>query len=140
MHMLSAIIATLALTTSLSHDDAVVKAFEQYEAIRVALSADQLKDVAPPATALAPLAEQIGGAAAKKAAGAVAAAKKLSEAREQFAVLSNLLVPAFEKAGIKNVHFFVCPMEGGGPWAQRGKDLKNPYMGKSMPTCGTPKK
>ncbi len=140
MHMLFAIIGTLALTISSPQDDAVVKAFEHYEAIRVALAADQLKDVAQPATALTPLAEQVGGAAAKKAADAVASAGKLSEAREQFAVLSNLLVPAFEKAGIKNVHFFVCPMEGGGTWAQRGKDLKNPYMGKSMPTCGSPKK
>src|SRR5688572_21744827 len=97
------VISTLlvAVGFAASQGDAVVKSFEHYEAIRVALSADQLKDVAQPATALAPLAEQVGGAVAKKAADAVATAKKLSEAREQFAVLSNLLVPAFEKAGIK---------------------------------------
>ena len=134
-------IFTLAVAVALaaSQGDAAVKSFEHYEAIRAALSADSLKDVSQHATALAPLAEQVGGAAAKKAADGIAGAKKLSDAREQFAVLSNLLVPAFEKAGIKNVHVFVCTMEGGGTWAQRGKDIKNPYMGKSMLTCGTPK-
>jgi hypothetical protein len=25
-------------------------------------------------------------------------------------------------------------------WAQRGKDIQNPYMGKSMAACGVPAK
>ena len=45
----------------------------------------------------------------------------------------------FEKDGLEDVHFFTCPMVNQS-WAQKGKDVQNPYYGKSMLTCGTPKK
>lgn len=115
-------------------------AFEHYEAIRVSLSADRMTDVPKHATALAPLAEKVAGAEAKKSAEAIAGTKDMSAARREFAILSKALVPVFEKAGIQGVYFFVCPMENNASWAQKGKAIENPYYGKSMLTCGTPKK
>ncbi len=111
-------------------------AFEQYEQMRTALSADSLKGVAASATALAPFAAQLGGAAAEGAAKKIAGAKTLKAAREDFGSLSELLVPKFLAARLPGVEGFMCPMIKK-QWAQKGEKTQNPYFGKSMPTCGT---
>ena len=139
MHMLFAIIGTLALTISSPQDDAVVKAFEHYEAIRVVLAADKITDLSRHAAALAPLAETVGGKDARQAAEMIGAAKDIKAAREHFGKLSTALLPAFEKARLDGVHFFTCSMAEQS-WAQKGKDIQNPYYGTSMLACGTPKK
>src|SRR5205085_4176110 len=77
------------------------KTFDHYEAIRVALSTDTLKGVAGHASALAPLAGDVAGAAAKKAAEQLAAATDIKDARQHFATLSAAFLPAFEKAQLK---------------------------------------
>src|SRR5258708_18385500 len=59
-------------------------AFEQYEQMRTALSADSLKGVAASATALSPVAAQLGGAAAEGAARKIAGAKALQSALAGF--------------------------------------------------------
>ena len=111
-------------------------AFDHYEAIRVALSTDTLKGVPEHAGALAPLAVD---ATAKKAAELLATAADLKAARQQFGVLSAALLPVFEKAALKDVHFYTCSMVNQS-WAQRGKPIQNPYMGKAMAACGVPAK
>lgn len=113
------------------------KAFEHYEAIRVALAADEIKGLEPHATALAPLAAALGGAEARQAAEGIGAATDLKVAREKFGVLSGALLPKFGAARLENVHLFTCGMVNQS-WAQRGQKVENPYMGKSMLACGSP--
>lgn len=120
-------------------DDTTAKAFHHYEAIRAALAADTVTDVAKHAAELAPLAEKVAGAPAKQAADGVAAAKDIKAAREHFGKLSAALLPVFEKARLAGVRFYTCPMEKQS-WAQKGSAIQNPYYGKSMLTCGVPKK
>lgn len=139
MQTLIALIGFLALTITLPQDDTVARAFAHYEAIRVALAADKVTDIARHAADLAPLAEKLGGKDARQSAEMVGAAKELKTAREQFGKLSAALLPAFEKARLDGVNFFTCSMVNQS-WAQKGKDVQNPYYGKSMLTCGTPKK
>jgi hypothetical protein len=115
------------------------QAFVYYERIRSALAADRLDDVGQNSSSLAPLAETVGGADTRKAADAVGAATNLKDARESFGRLSSLLVPKFEQARLKDVHVFTCSMAKKS-WAQAGSDIANPYMGKSMLTCGSPVK
>jgi membrane fusion protein, copper/silver efflux system len=115
------------------------RAFEHYEAIRVALAADTVKGIAEHATALAPIAATVAGADAKKHAELVAKAGDLKTARQHFGPLSAALLPAFEKAGMKDVYFYNCSMVEQS-WAQRGKAIENPYMGKGMLACGVPAK
>ena len=112
-------------------------AFEQYERVRAALSADKVADVEAPAKALAAMVEPVGGTTAAKAAAALAAAKTLDDARTHFGELSVILVPIFEKAAIPGATAFMCPMRKQ-PWMQKGDKTQNPYYGSSMPTCGTP--
>ena len=137
--MLAAAVVMSSGMSARAQEASVTRAFEHYEGIRGALAADDLKSVAPHAVLLTPLAESIGGPAAKKALEGVRAATDIKQARDHFGALSAALIPAFEKAAIENVHFYRCSMVNQS-WAQRGKPVQNPYMGKAMFTCGSPLK
>ena len=113
-----------------------VQAFEQYEAVRVALFADNLKDAAARAKDLARSPQAVGGDSAKRAAEQLARATTLEDARNYFGELSAVLVPIFQQEGIAGVNAYVCPMKKK-TWAQKGDQLQNPYYGKAMATCGT---
>lgn len=143
MSILIVVMSVLAFATPLSgrtvQDGEVSRAFAYYETVRVALAADTMTDVPKHAAALAPLAEKIGGGTARQAAEGIAAAKDIKTARDHFGKLSVALLPAFEKARLSGVRFFTCPMVKQS-WAQKGEEIENPYYGKSMLTCGVPKK
>ena len=112
-----------------------VQAFQQYEAVRVALSGDNLKDASARAKDLAGSSHGVGGDAAKKAAEQIGSASTIEDARAHFGDLSAILVPIFQQEAIAGVHAFVCPMKKK-TWAQKGDQLQNPYYGKAMATCG----
>jgi hypothetical protein len=65
----------------------------------------------------------------------------IAHQREHFEMLSQDiydLVKAFGDGQI--LYDFFCPMYNNGKgasWLSETKEIKNPYMGKSMPTCGT---
>lgn len=113
-----------------------VEAFAHYEGVRVALSSDKFAEVATHATALAAVAQSVGGAEAKKAADALVQAKTIEDARKGFGELSVILLPKFQEAGIEGAHAFMCDMKKR-PWMQRGDKPENPYYGKAMLTCGS---
>ena len=115
----------------------VARAFEHYERIRAALAQDTTQDIAAEAKALSPLARDIAGDDAGRAATSLAQAKHVDEAREQFGVVSEALVPKFLDAGLPGVKGFVCSMKQK-RWVQRGSAAANPYFGKTMASCGTP--
>jgi hypothetical protein len=134
-----AFLAGLLLAVSASAQSSpTAQAFEHYEAIRAALAQDSVADIAKHATALAPLAEQVGGASVRSAAQQLASAKTLADARKHFGTLSEALVPKFVEAKLPGVQGFSCPMADNKPWVQRGKEIQNPYLGKSMLDCGAP--
>lgn len=114
-----------------------VAAFEHYEGVRAALSADKLADAGPHAKALAEQALAVAGDAAKKAADQLAAAATLEDARKHFGELSAILVPIFQAEAIPGMKAYMCPMKKQ-PWAQKGEQMQNPYYGKAMATCGSP--
>jgi hypothetical protein len=134
-------IATVLFAAALQvapSSSAASRAFESYEAVRVALAGDRFDGPAvAQATALVPLAEEVGGAAFRQAAEALAAAADIKAARKAFGELSKLIVPKFQEAALDGVRLFECPMVKQ-PWAQRGGKIENPYFGKSMLTCGNP--
>lgn len=115
----------------------VERAFEHYERIRAALAQDTTKGVAAGAKALSPLAAEIAGEEARRAADALAQTEDIEGARERFGILSDALVPRFLEAELPGVQGFVCSMRQK-RWAQRGSTAANPYYGKAMLTCGTP--
>ena len=133
--------------------DAFRQALDAAERVRAELAADRLDGVAAPAReamlalraargALSDPGAELAERAAKAnvAAEQLAAAKDLDEARRAFGELSRFLVAlaAAEPRVQQGWHVFRCPMaKGYQKWLQRSPKLQNPYMGQSMPTCGS---
>lgn len=124
-------------TSHATHAHSAVPAFEHYEGVRAALSADNLGGIQPHVKLLAASVEATGGTDARKAAEALATATTIEDARKHFGALSILLVPKFQEAGIKGASAYYCSMAKL-PWMQRAHTVENPYYGRSMLTCGEP--
>lgn len=102
--------------------DSVKGLDEHANAIAKGIKSDEMKMLAPDVA---------------RQAQTLAKAKDLKAAREAFKPLSASLVKylADNKAGKGTYHEAYCPMVKAS-WLQTGKDVTNPYMGKSMLTCG----
>ena len=111
----------LTIQTELAKDS--IKGVDEHaNAIANTVKSDQMKMLSPD---VAKQAEMLGKA------------KDLKAAREAFKPLSASLVKylADNKAGKGTYHEAYCPMVKA-TWLQTSKDIRNPYMGKSMLTCG----
>lgn len=68
----------------------------------------------------------------------------LTDARESFEPFSTAVADLATQAGLHHsgeVSVFQCPMSpvlGTGRWVQRGTELRNPFFGADMLTCGSP--
>tara|TARA_B100000609_G_scaffold192032_2_gene181484 strand:- start:7394 stop:7771 length:378 start_codon:yes stop_codon:yes gene_type:complete len=116
-----------------------------YEKVRKALATDQFTQTKNAATSLA---KRIAGlkkqdkealAAVYSASKKLSNAKDLKQARLVFGELSRALMTFLtqykEEAGLQA---YSCPMaKGYKKWFQADKKMANPYMGKSMPKCGS---
>jgi hypothetical protein len=109
--------------------------------VQAELAKDSIKDVADNANAIA---KAVRGDEMKmlspdvaKQAEKLAQASDLKTAREAFKPLSKSLIKylADNKAGKSTYREAYCPMVKAG-WLQTGKEIKNPYMGKEMLSCG----
>ncbi len=108
-----------------------------YVKIADALAADDLAAAQSSAAALAEHAGMADQARIAEQATAVAKAKDLPSARDAFKALSASIEPlAVDKKGFTTM---TCPMVKA-DWVQATGPVKNPYFGRSMLTCGGPKK
>lgn len=117
---------------------------EGYLTAQTALANDSMKELPAAATAIETAATPIGAAAQPVVDGArkLGGAKDLAEARTAFGELSTALVSYAEKSGSTlpaDLHIAYCPMADK-DWIQKGTDIKNPYYGSAMLTCGSIKK
>lgn len=68
-------------------------------------------------------------------------AEKIAHQREHFATLSKDVYDLVKTLGSgQTLYNDYCPMYNnnkGATWLSETKDIKNPYLGKAMPTCGT---
>ena len=111
----------LMIQTELAKDS--VKGLDEHaNAIAKAVKGDDMKMLSPDVA---------------KQAETLAKAKDLKAARDAFKPLSTSLVKylADNKAGKGTYLEAYCPMVKAS-WLQTSKDITNPYMGKSMLTCG----
>ncbi len=120
----------------------VKSVLDHYLMIQTELAKDSLKGVDEDANAIAKAVKddemKMLSPDVAKQAETLAKAKDLKAAREAFKPLSASLVKylADNKAGKGVYHEAYCPMVKAS-WLQKETDIKNPYMGKSMLTCGT---
>src|SRR5438874_4454342 len=112
----------LKIQTELAKDS--IKGLDEHaNAIAKAVKGDEMKMLSPDVA---------------KQADTLAKAKDLKAAREAFKPLSASLVKylADNKAGKGVYHEAYCPMVKAS-WLQKETQIRNPYMGKEMLTCGT---
>ena len=119
----------------------VKSVYDHYVKAQSALAGDSLKGVDEHAAAIAKAVrademKMLPAEVAQEADG-LAKAKDLKAAREAFKPLSISLIKylADNKVPKGTYHEAYCPMVKAS-WLQTGKAIKNPYMGKSMLTCG----
>lgn len=108
----------------------------QYTPIHEALAADDLAQAKSAAGALAAQANSAGLKSIATSAAAVAKADNLDSARAAFKTLSADVAPLAQ--GVKGYVVMHCPMQRA-DWVQTDANVRNPYFGKMMLTCGAPK-
>lgn len=119
----------------------VKSVYDSYLKIQVELAKDSTKGITGNASAIA---KAVNGDKMKmlpadvaKQAETLAKAKNLKAVREAFKPLSASLTKylADNKTGKGVYHEGYCPMVKAG-WLQTEKEVRNPYMGSAMLTCG----
>jgi hypothetical protein len=151
-----ATVLAISAAWSAGHATVYDKMLDHYEAVRQALLHDSTDGVAEHARAMQALAHDTGarfdpGEAGVKteqkddclgllpeiegAAGRLAAAGSLKEAREAFSELTKPLVRYRKMAGDEGSEVVYCAMAKKA-WLQPSGEIGNPYTGQAMPTCG----
>ena len=118
----------------------VKSVYDHYLKIQTDLAKDSLKGVAQEAGAIAKAVKgdsmKMLPAEVAKQATTLADAKDLKAARAAFKPLSASLIKYLADHNAKSAYVEVyCPMADAS-WLQADKQVKNPYMGKDMLTCG----
>ena len=117
----------------------------QYFVIQKSLAADSVNGVSQSAGIIEKISHQVAysNAAAKTQLTALSGAaaslqtNDLKTARKEFGDLSDKLIAYLKTTGAKMnpPYQFYCPMAKKS-WLQPDKQVRNPYYGSSMPTCG----
>jgi Protein of unknown function (DUF3347) len=120
--------------------DATADIVTSYLALHAALAGDRFEQVKAPADVIATRAAALGkeGADIAKAAASVAGAANITAARDAFGPLSDRViarVKADAKSTPPDLRLAFCPMVKRS-WLQRDQQVRNPYAGASMLTCG----
>ena len=134
--VIAALIAVPAFARQASNEEAAcLKAYHQ---LHDALAKDDLAAAKKSAADLAEKAKAAKCVATPQHATELAKSDSLESAREHFKAISEECIKM--AAGIDGQYVFNCPMKKA-DWLQTdSKQVSNPYMGKTMLTCGELKK
>jgi hypothetical protein len=129
------------VTTAQQPADAPHKIVKSYLEIQAQLASDRFEGVKSPAQSIATEAKGLGtgGADLEKAANALEAASDIKSAREAFGALSDAVIAlaktdAWQDAA-SGLRLVYCSMAKRS-WLQRDEQIRNPYFGTQMLTCG----
>lgn len=106
---------------------------DAYLKVSQALAADDLNGAKSAATDLAAKAKTGGNEALVKHASELAKSDSIENARDHFQMASAEATKLAE--GKSGYYLMTCPMAKA-DWVQSSQKVSNPYLGKSMPTCG----
>ena len=141
MRALVVAVGFVAGVVPLAASDDVKAIVSSYLEVHAALASDRADAFKTPAGTLAARAESMGASGTKiaKAARKVEHAKNLQAARDAFVPLSDAVIAAAKAANLPEVKVAYCPMAKAS-WLQKGDEVRNPYYGSQMLTCGEIKK
>jgi hypothetical protein len=129
-------------STAVIKNDKLNAVYQHYVHLTQALTDGNHAEAQVAAAAIELGAQEVaGGAQLAGSAAAISKAGDLDAARQEFSVLSNELITLIKKEGLSAGELYVdyCPMalnDKGAFWISSHKEIKNPYFGASMLTCG----
>jgi hypothetical protein len=136
MMMLGSLVAGVRAAEASEPLTAIVNSYLE---IQAQLAADKTDNIKKPAQAIAVEADKMGpsGEPIVAAARAIERAKDLEAAREAFGPLSEAVIAAGKAQGWKDIdaRLAFCPMANKS-WLQKDGEIRNPYYGSQMLTCG----
>ena len=117
--------------------------YQQYQVLTKALVVEDVNTAKTAALAIETGAREIKAAAAiGRAAATISGTSDLKAQRLAFASLNKDFIKLLKDTGLDNGKLYVahCPMaldDQGASWVSTSKEIRNPYFGDSMLTCGT---
>ncbi len=123
-------------------DDKLNAVYQHYSHLTTALVNADLADAKIAAIAIELGAKVLANSASLTATAAkIAAATDINTQRTLFAELSNDFITRVKSSGLTAGEVYVeyCPMalnDKGASWLSNQKEIRNPYFGESMMTCG----
>lgn len=123
-------------------DDNLNAVYQHYIHLTTALVNGDVAEAKVAATAIELGSKALSNAAALTALAAkIGAAADIEVQRTLFSALSNDFIARVKESGLTSGEIYVeyCPMalnDKGASWLSNQKDIKNPYFGESMLTCG----
>ncbi|WP_316818494.1 DUF3347 domain-containing protein [Pedobacter nyackensis] len=123
-------------------DDKLNAVYQHYIHLKTALVGSDLAEAKVAATAIELGTKELtNGAGLTALAAKIGAATDIEVQRTLFSDLSNDFIARVKQSGLTSGEIYVeyCPMalnDKGASWLSNQKDIKNPYFGDSMLTCG----
>lgn len=123
-------------------DDKLNAVYEQYLQLSKALVDGDMAEAKVAVNAIELGSKELAnGAALTTLAAKIGAASDIDAQRTLFSDLSNDMISRVKSAGLNSGEIYVeyCPMalnDKGASWLSNEKEIKNPYFGASMLTCG----
>ena len=119
-------------------------AYEHYLHVKDALVASKSDEAKKGAAELHKALKEISATAASEAASKIATSSDLNEQRKAFSTLSNEMAKLVKGSKLSKGMLYLeyCPMANentGAYWLSNEKQIKNPYFGDRMMTCGSVK-
>lgn len=116
--------------------------YEQYAKLTDAFTKGDVANAKLAANAIEVGAKEIdGGQAIASSAATIVGADDIEVQRTAYLKMSNDLIALLKSSGMKEGELYVehCPMafnNAGGSWISSNKEIRNPYFGEKMMTCG----
>lgn len=123
-------------------DDKLNAVYQHYVHLTTALTNGDMAEAKTAGNAIETGAKQVTGAETVAAnAAKITAATDIEAQRTAYAALSNDFITLVKKSGLNSGELYVdfCPMamnDKGASWISPNKDIRNPYFGEKMMTCG----
>jgi major membrane immunogen (membrane-anchored lipoprotein) len=123
-------------------DDKLNAVYQHYVHLTTALTNGDMAEAKIAGNAIEVGAKQVaGGEAVAANATKITAATDIEAQRTAYAALSNDFITLVKKSGLNSGELYVdhCPMamnDKGASWISANKEIRNPYFGEKMMTCG----
>jgi hypothetical protein len=123
-------------------DDKVHAVYQHYVHLTTALTNGDAAEAKVAANAIETGAKEIPGAkSVASSSSKIVAAGDIEDQRKTYSELSNDFITLVKKTGVSGGELYVdyCPMalnDKGAYWLSAKKEIRNPYFGEKMMTCG----